>query len=93
MIGHIKFFETAKRYGIIVPEGKNPAKREEHVFFHESALEEGTRDGQLHSGAEVEYALIPNIPWKRALSVRAINRRAYAPVQELRKGATAYGTD
>jgi cold shock CspA family protein len=92
VIGHVKFFNVDQRYGIIVPEGKSPGKRDEHVFFYENVLEDGVKDSQVNSGAEVEYELIPNIPWKRALWVRPLSRRSYAPVSELRKGA-AYGSD
>jgi hypothetical protein len=61
------------------------------VFFYENALEEGTADSQLSSGAEVEFELIPNIPWKRAIFVRAINKRSYAPVKEFRKAGHGHG--
>lgn len=89
MIGHVKFFDWARRYGFIVPDGKLPQDKTENVFVHETAFLNGPKG--VVDGAEVEYELIPNYKGKKAMSAR-LTGRAYAPVRELRKGA-AYGTD
>ena len=94
MIGHIKFFNPAARYGFIIPDGTLGKDKTQNVFFHESAFREGIRG--VVDGAEVEYELIPHLKDKKALSAR-LTGRAYAPVTELRKNelrkGAAYGTD
>jgi cold shock CspA family protein len=89
LIGHVKFFDWARRYGFIVPDGKLPQDKTENVFFHETAFAKGIKG--VVDGAEVEYELIPNYQGKKAMSAR-LTGRAYAPLHEMRKGA-AYGTD
>ena len=90
MTGHIKYFDSVKRFGHIVPEGKKLDDKDSQVFFHETDIEAGSKIPD--KGAEVEYELVPHCPWLRALWVRPVNKRSYAPVREMRKGA-AYGTD
>jgi cold shock CspA family protein len=89
VIGHVKFFDWARRYGFIVPDGKLPQDKTENVFVHETAFINGIKG--VVDGAEVEYELIPNYKGKKAISAR-LTGRVYAAVRELRKGA-AYGTD
>lgn len=84
MIGHMKFFDWARRFGFIVPYGKLPQDKAENVFVHESAFANGLKG--LADGAEVEYELIPNYRGKKAMSAR-LTGRVYHPVQELRKVA------
>jgi len=90
--GHVKYLKQGSdgQYGHIVPEGKRVEDKASHIFFHETDVEAGCKVPQ--KGAEVEFELIPNIPWKRALWVRPLSKRNYAPVHELKKGG-AYGTD
>ena len=90
MVGHVKYFDLARRFGHIVPEGKKLEDKDSQVFFHETDIEVGCK--LPGKGEEVEYELVPHCPWPRALWVRPINKRSCAPVHELRKGA-AYGTD
>lgn len=90
MTGNVKYFDSTRRFGHIVPEGKKLEDKASQVFFHETDLEAGAKIPD--KGEEVEYELVPHCPWKRALWVRPLNKRAYAPVREMRKGA-AYGTD
>jgi cold shock CspA family protein len=90
VIGHVKFFNVVKRYGFIVPDGKQAKDKSENVFFHETNFEGGIR-GTIEDGTEVEYELIPHLRDKKALFVKATGRR-YAAVHQLKKGA-AYGTD
>jgi cold shock CspA family protein len=88
MIGKIKHFNG--RFGFIIPEGKRAIDKNDNVFFHQSALPEGSI--KLADGMEVEYELIPHYPDKKALFVQPLSKRSYAPVREFKKGA-AYGTD
>jgi hypothetical protein len=93
MTGHVKYLKQGsdgQQFGHIVPDGKKVQDKTAQVFFHETDVEAGSKIPD--KGAEVEYELIPHCPWPRALWVRSISKRSYAPVTELRKGA-AYGTD
>jgi cold shock CspA family protein len=96
MTGKIKFFNPSGRWGIIVPDNTKPGDRNTNVFFHEDTLEEGVKDGSLADGSEVEFDLNPN--WrkegeKKAIRVKPINVRTYAPVKEFRSNSTqARGT-
>lgn len=85
MIGIVKFFDLEKRFGIIIPDGKKAAEKDCQVFFHETDIEVGGKLPQ--KGTEVEYELLPHYPDPRALFVRPLSKRSYAPVQELRKVA------
>jgi cold shock CspA family protein len=88
VIGHVKYLKRGLDgglYGHIVPEGKKVDDKTSQVFFHETDLEAGSRIPE--KGAEVEYELVPHCPWLRALWMRPISKRSYAPVQELRKAA------
>ena len=87
MIGHIKFFDVRKRYGIIIPEGVSVSDRGRHVFFYEDVLE----GGSAHPGQPVEYSLLPDYPTARALSVKLLGKRSYVPINQTRR--EAYGTD
>jgi cold shock CspA family protein len=91
VIGHVKYLKRGSDgefFGHIVPEGKKVEDKDSQVFFHETDVEAGCKLPE--KGAEVEYELIPHCPWIRALWVRPINKRSYAPVSELRK-AVAHG--
>jgi cold shock CspA family protein len=92
MTGHVKYIKLGKdggRFGHIVPDGKQVDDKTSQVFFHENDVEAGSKIPD--KGAEVEYELVPHCPWIRALWVRPLNKRSYAPVP-IRKGG-AYGTD
>ena len=87
MTGNVKYFDLVRRFGHIIPEGK---KLEEcpkplQVFFHETDIEAGAKIPE--KGTEVEYELVPHCPWKRALWVRPVSKRSYAPISEMRKAA------
>lgn len=84
MTGVVKFYDAVKGYGFIEPEsgGKD-------VFFHQSSLQEVRH---VSTGHEVEYSLFPVFKKPRAVTVRVLSNRTYAPVREMKKGA-AYGTD
>jgi cold shock CspA family protein len=90
LTGIVKHFDLVKRFGFIIPEGKKAEHKDVQVFFHETDIEAGSK--LPGKGQEVEYELLPHYPNPRALWVRPLNRRTYAPVREMRKGA-AYGTD
>ena len=83
-MGKIKFFNG--RWGIIVPEGTKPGNRDTNVFFYEDAIAEGVQNGSLSASAEVEFDLYPNCTKpgeKKAIRVKPINIRAYAPIREM----------
>jgi hypothetical protein len=85
--GHVKYLKQGSdgQFGHIVPDGKKVEDKDHQVFFHETDVEAGYPiPGK---GAEVEFEVIPNIPWLRALWVRPLSKRSYAPVRELRKVA------
>lgn len=86
MTGSIKFFDPAKRFGIIIPAGVPVSDRDRHVFFYQDVLE----GGSAHAGQEVEYSLLPNYPSPRALSVRLLGKTSYVPI-DLGRKATAHG--
>jgi len=67
MIGHVKFFDRARRYGFIAPEDDS-----QMVFFHESAL----LGGECGAGQEVEFELLPMTPVPRAMAVRPLEASA-----------------
>ena len=85
MTGHIKFFNSEKRFGFIIPEGVSSRDRMQHVFFYEDVLQ-----GAVEAGQEVEYSLSPTYPSPRALVVTPLSKRSYIPINS-RKEATAYG--
>jgi hypothetical protein len=91
MVGHVKYFDLVKRCGHIVPEGEHVNDKAVQVFFHETDIEVGSKIPE--KGAEVEYELVPHCPWIRALWVRPLNKRSYAPVSEFPKsgGGTKKG--
>jgi cold shock CspA family protein len=84
LIGHVKFFDWARRFGFIVPDGKLPQDKTSNVFFHENAFPSGIKG--IVDGAEVEYELIPNYSGNKAISAR-LTGRVYAAVREMRRGA------
>jgi cold shock CspA family protein len=88
--GHVKYLKQGSdgQFGHIVPDGKKVEDKDSQVFFHETDVEAGFKIPD--KGAEVEYEVIPNIPWLRALWVRPLGKRNYAPVRELRK-SVAHG--
>lgn len=91
MTGHVKYLKRGidGLFGHIIPEGKKPEDKDSQVFFHETDVEAGHKMPAKYS--EVEYELVPHYPSPRALWVRPLNKRSYAPVAEFRKGATAHG--
>lgn len=81
MTGYVKYFSKKKHYGIIVPDGVAVGDKERQVFFYEDMVE-----GELHEGDAVEYALNPNYPRLRALTVRASGKQSrYIPIDGGRK--------
>lgn len=94
MTGKVKCLlpgSTGMRYGFIVPDGKKVDDKKAQVFFHETDVEAGFRVPE--KGAEVEYELMPHCDWLRALSVRPLSKRSYAPVREMPPQGGKYGTD
>lgn len=87
MTGYIKFFDPAKRFGIIIPEGVPVNERERHVFFYEDVIE----GGPAHAGQAVEYSLLPEYPTPRALTVKLLGKRSYVPINQQPRKAVGYG--
>ena len=78
MTGHVKYFNVAKYFGFIIPEGRSQ-DRDSHVFFYGEVVEDGRT---LSVGQEVEYSLIPGYPTPRALWVKLVSKRAYVPINQ-----------
>lgn len=82
MTGEVKWFDVRKHYGFIVPDGVSMADKDDHVFVHESILEE-----PLAAGQQVEYSIIPGARTPKALWVKVLSKRSYVPINQGRKGA------
>lgn len=82
MTGVVKFYKADSGYGFIMPVDGG-----EDVFFHQSSLADPK---YVQAGCEVEFELFPLFPKPRALSVRLLSKRTYAPAVQRKE---AYGTD
>jgi cold shock protein len=65
-IGTVKFYNTAKGYGFIAPEGGG-----KDVFVHATALEEAGLRG-LAEGQKISFEVQPDARGQKAVKLKAV---------------------